>query len=175
MYQTSQTTVKCYDEDITEVLWTKSLDDINRWRRSTTALITRLSTTPDRSKGDPEWLINKLHERVKQIDTHLLERESLLRPPTSHSIASGTTVNYGSLNVKLMPKPKSSPLRNSTSSSGSIRTSPPEESLTPMEERILWRTPPPHQRPLPEEDFEPDPLLDIREKEGMTPTITPPP
>lgn len=119
MYGTKQTTlfVKTYEDDISDILWNKGLEDVKSWMSHTNNMIARLTMTPDPTKGDPQILIRKLANRVEQMKAHLKKRSSVKKPLT-------LSTSSGNANVKPMPDTKTTATRNIDGSNGSEPTSP---------------------------------------------------
>lgn len=119
MYGTKQTTlfVKTYDDDISDILWNKGLEDVKSWMSHTNNMIARLTMTPDPTKGDPQILIRKLANRVEQMKAHLKKRSSVKSPLT-------LSTSSGKASVQPMPDTKTIAIRRHAGSGGSEQTSP---------------------------------------------------
>lgn len=129
----------CRDEDISNVLCTKTETDIHEWLANTENMLVKLTMHPDPTKGDPYFLIKKLSSRIEQMKAHLKKRRSV-----------PLTTGYGIGKEKLTLPIKSMPMKSMPGSSGSVETSLPVKdqiwayAAPPIDQE---RVPPPHKRP----------------------------
>lgn len=148
----------CYEDDISGLLWQKSLDDVTSWMYHTNRMIERLTMNPDPTKGDPQVLIKKLAGRVKQMKKHIKKRAS--------ETTDGWTIGPPKLRVKMKQNTSSLPARLPTSQL-SMR---PEKPLPPkvFNRGDYMPTPPCTLDEAIERDgeiiVENDPLLDIKKE-----------